>query len=73
MADGDRSGALPLQEAGSGLPQEQNFHGSGAATRPRVYHFLFASGFATLRALSTKSCTTGLSVRFLSVTIPLGT
>jgi hypothetical protein len=37
------------------------------------FHFRFASGFATLRALSTKTCATGLSVRFFSVTIPLGT
>src|SRR5436305_11816124 len=44
-----------------------------AITRHRVHHFLFASGFATLRAPSTKSCATGVSVRFFSVTIPLGT
>jgi hypothetical protein len=30
--------------------------------RHRVYHFLFASAFAPSRALSTKSCATGLSV-----------
>src|SRR5665811_2335729 len=31
------------------------------------------SDFATSRALSIKSCVTGLSVRYFSVTIPLGT
>ena len=37
------------------------------------YHFRFASGFATSRARSMKSCATGLSARFFSVTIPVGT
>src|SRR6266853_5856998 len=46
---------------------------SRATTRHGDYHFPFPSGFATLRAASTKSCATGLSVRFFSVTIPLGT
>src|SRR6185437_7764077 len=32
----------------------------------------FASDFAVSRALSMKSCTTGPSARFFSVTIPLG-
>src|SRR5712671_2361750 len=46
---------------------------SRATTRHGDYHFPFPGGFATLRAASTKSCATGLSVRFFSVTIPLGT
>src|SRR5262245_55780464 len=37
-----------------------------------TYDFLIASGFATARACSMKSCATGLSVRFLSVTMPNG-
>src|SRR5215207_10160367 len=44
-----------------------------SAGRHSVDHFLFASGFATSRAPSTKSCAEGLSVRCFSVTIPLGT
>ena len=44
-----------------------------ATNRHGVYNFLFASGFATSRALSMKSCATGLSVRFFSVTMPFGT
>ena len=40
-------------------------------TRCPAFHF--ASGFATSRAQSMKSCATGLSVRFFRVTIPFGT
>ena len=39
-------------------------------TRHGIYHFRFASGFATSRAQSMKSCVTGLSVRFFRVTLP---
>src|SRR5215475_8716952 len=44
-----------------------------AIARHGTYHFLRARGFATSRALSTKSWTTGLSVRFFRVIIPTGT
>ena len=37
------------------------------------FHFLFASDFATSRAQSMKCCTTGLGVRFVRVTFPIGT
>ena len=38
-----------------------------------VYYFPFARGLATSRAWSMKSFATGLSVRFLRVTMPTGT
>src|SRR6266849_6219698 len=38
-----------------------------------VYDFLVASSFATSRACSIKSRATGLSVRFVRVTMPNGT
>jgi len=44
-----------------------------AITRHGIYHFFRARGFATSRASSMKSWTTGLSVRFFRVTIPFGT
>jgi hypothetical protein len=37
-----------------------------------IYHFLRAKGFATSRAVSTKICAMGLSVRFFKPTIPTG-
>jgi hypothetical protein len=42
-------------------------------SRHGVYVFVFASGFASARALSMKTCPTGLSVRRFRVTIPFGT
>ena len=51
------------------VSNRNKFVGNVAGT----YYFLFASGFATLRACSMKSFATGLSVRFLRVTIPTGT
>src|SRR5262245_50069027 len=44
-----------------------------ARSRPGIYHFLRARGFETSRAVSMKSCATGLSVRFFRVMIPIGT
>ena len=43
-------------------------------TKPdmNIYHFLRARGLATSRAVSMKSCATGLSVRFFRVIIPTG-
>jgi DNA invertase Pin-like site-specific DNA recombinase len=40
--------------------------------RTSRYPFIFASGFATSRAQSMKSCTTGVSVRFFNNMIPTG-
>jgi tripartite-type tricarboxylate transporter receptor subunit TctC len=51
----------------------RQFRKGWARSRRGVYPFVFASGFPNLRALSTKSCATGLSVRFFRVTIPFGT
>src|SRR5262245_9938378 len=44
-----------------------------ANKRCDIYDFVFASGLATSRAHFMKSCASGLSVRFLSVTTPAGT
>jgi len=43
-----------------------------ATSRHAVYRFRFAIGFASSRALSMKSCATGLSARSLRVRIPFG-
>jgi hypothetical protein len=76
----DRSGSeaenLKMMKSSLLHPQEQTADMAGgprrAMSRHGVYPFLFASGFATSRAVSTKSCATGLSVRFFRVTIPFG-
>jgi len=59
-----------LVACASGSGQERPLARVAAVTV--TFQFVFANGFTILRALSIKSCATGLSVRFFSVTIPTG-
>src|SRR5215470_9836313 len=62
----------------SGLPHKADSSESacdvaeGPENRHGVYDFFCASGLATSRAQSIKSCAIGLSVRFFKVTTPTG-
>src|SRR5262249_49653803 len=68
------SGALDVRYApDSGAKVDIAGGPSWANKRHDGYDFRLASGFATSRAVSMKSCATGLSVRFFRVTIPIGT
>src|SRR5262249_43390829 len=77
-----RSGSLAsfrkCDECGRFAPESRHesrhrFASRWATRRHGIYRFLFASGLAISRACSMNSRATGLSVRFLRVTMPSGT